>query len=91
MRCPPKLHGAFSAEFCGGGFEGEKLLATVNRRRLIALEEDFFFAGPETPSHENGSANARLSNFRWPSPAGYAEPVRTGGFEKPGTGRAAGP
>src|ERR1700760_1997178 len=59
--------GAFLAEFGGGGFVGEKLLATMNSWSEIVLDEGFFFAVPETPSTRMGVRTPTL-RISMPSP-----------------------
>src|ERR1700761_4216223 len=73
--------GVFLAEFGGGCFVGEKLLATMNSWSEIVLDEGFFFAVPETTEHEDGCAHADFADINAFAGRGDAEPVGAKSFE----------
>ena len=60
----------------------------MNGGREIVLDQEFFFALPETAENENRRAYADLADFDAFAGRGYAKPIGAKFFEGFGSGRA---
>src|ERR1700730_1022943 len=77
-----KRHRLAAPALCGRLIERAELLAAMNHRREVMLQESGFFPGPETGEHENGLAHSGLANLDSFRRAGYAEPIRPSLLQK---------